>query len=113
MRAKLDYLNQQGFAFCPPIYSESEISDIVKTIEINTKDKVNFRRSNNLFAIRRFLLEVPEVYPMVFSPKLKSILAELLGENYFLVKSIYFDKPADSNWYVAYHQDLTISVNKK
>jgi hypothetical protein len=41
MRATLDYLNQQGFAFCPPIYSEAEISDIVKTIEINTKDKAS------------------------------------------------------------------------
>ena len=30
-----------------------------------------------------------------------------------MVKSIYFDKPSSSNWYVSYHQDLTISVNKK
>jgi len=29
------------------------------------------------------------------------------------VKSIYFDKPKGSNWFVAYHQDLTISVDKK
>ncbi|KIC90263.1 phytanoyl-CoA dioxygenase family protein, partial [Flavihumibacter solisilvae] len=27
--------------------------------------------------------------------------------------SIYFDKPGDSNWFVSYHQDLTISVDKK
>lgn len=37
----------------------------------------------------------------------------MFGENYFTVKSIYFDKPEKSNWYVAYHQDLTISVDKK
>lgn len=30
-----------------------------------------------------------------------------------MVKSIYFDKPKTSNWYVAYHQDLTISVDSK
>ncbi len=30
-----------------------------------------------------------------------------------MVKSIYFDKPETSNWYVAYHQDLTISVDRK
>ena len=29
------------------------------------------------------------------------------------MKSIYFDKPAGSNWFVSYHQDLTISVNAK
>lgn len=108
-----DTFNQQGFDFIPPLYSEDEILEIVNTIEVNTKDKANFRRTNNVFAIRRFLLEVPEILPLVFTQKLKSILTELLGENYFLVKSIYFDKPADSNWYVAYHQDLTISVNQK
>ena len=30
-----------------------------------------------------------------------------------MVKSIYFDKPENSNWYVSYRQDLTISVDKK
>ena len=32
---------------------------------------------------------------------------------FFVVKSIYFDKPKESNWFVSYHQDLTISVDKK
>lgn len=41
------------------------------------------------------------------------MVKEIFGEKYFVVKSIYFDKPETSNWYVAYHQDLTISVNKK
>ncbi len=29
------------------------------------------------------------------------------------MKSIYFDKPPQSNWFVAWHQDLTISVGEK
>lgn len=29
------------------------------------------------------------------------------------MKSIYFDKAAKSNWFVAWHQDLTISVDKR
>lgn len=36
-----------------------------------------------------------------------------MGSNFFIAKSIYFDKPPESNWFVAYHQDLTISVDKK
>ena len=42
-----------------------------------------------------------------------SIISQLFGNDYFAVKSIYFDKPEQSNWFVAYHQDLTISVDKK
>ena len=37
----------------------------------------------------------------------------MFSDKYFVVKSIYFDKPQSSNWYVSYHQDLTISVDKK
>jgi len=29
------------------------------------------------------------------------------------MKSIYFDKPPASNWFVSWHQDLTISVDTK
>lgn len=37
----------------------------------------------------------------------------MFGDEFFVVKSIYFDKPEDPNWFVPYHQDLTISVDKK
>ncbi|WP_343667434.1 phytanoyl-CoA dioxygenase family protein [Chitinophaga sp.] len=37
----------------------------------------------------------------------------LFGKDYHVVKSIYFDKPGGSNWFVSYHQDLTISVKEK
>jgi ectoine hydroxylase-related dioxygenase (phytanoyl-CoA dioxygenase family) len=40
-------------------------------------------------------------------------LKEIIGDGYFVVKSIYFDKPPASNWFVSFHQDLTISVDKK
>ena len=44
---------------------------------------------------------------------MREIIKSNFGENYFITKSIYFDKPEKSNWFVAYHQDLTISVDKK
>ena len=50
----------------------------------------------------------------VLQPLVKNdIIQNLFGGNYFAVKSIYFDKPESSNWFVAYHQDLTISVDQK
>lgn len=41
------------------------------------------------------------------------MIHENFGRDYFVVKSIYFDKPEGSNWYVPWHQDLTISVDQK
>lgn len=66
----------------------------------------------DVFAIRRVLQEVPDVGSLIFTPRLRSVISSF-GEGYFVVKSIYFDKPGGSNWFVAYHQDLTISVDKR
>ena len=60
-----------------------------------------------------FLKEIPATVPVIFNDNLRGVLRRILGDKYFVVKSIYFDKPQTSNWYVSYHQDLTISVDKK
>jgi ectoine hydroxylase-related dioxygenase (phytanoyl-CoA dioxygenase family) len=66
-----------------------------------------------LFAIRQFLKEVPAVKKLVFNERLKDVTTQLFGDAYFVVKCIYFDKPPQSNWFVACHQDLTISVKER
>ncbi|OYU82730.1 MAG: phytanoyl-CoA dioxygenase [Flavobacterium sp. BFFFF2] len=110
---QIDELKEGGFAIMNGIYSSVEVEKILSIIENTNSDKDTFRKTNDLFAIRQFLKEVPSISTLVFNDNLVSILAELFGDNYFVVKSLYFDKPALSNWYVSYHQDLTISVDKK
>jgi ectoine hydroxylase-related dioxygenase (phytanoyl-CoA dioxygenase family) len=102
-----------GFTVVEAIYTDEEINAILAEINEASTDKNTFRKTNDLFAIRQFLKEIPGVYDIVFNYKLRSIIKNLFGRNYFAVKSIYFDKPEKSNWFVAWHQDLTISVNKK
>lgn len=102
-----------GYAITDSIYDNQEIGSILQQIELVSKEKETFRKSADLFAIRQFLKEVPELFEIIFNNKLKLILGQLFIHKYFVVKSIYFDKPPSSNWYVAYHQDLTISVDKK
>lgn len=102
-----------GFTVLDSIYTTGEVENILRQISQANTDKETFRKSNGLFAIRQFLKEVPWVADAIFNYNLKTVLKELLGDKYFVVKSIYFDKPQTSNWYVSYHQDLTISVDKK
>ncbi|MXS72029.1 phytanoyl-CoA dioxygenase [Flavobacteriaceae bacterium W22] len=106
-------LTDNGFAVINNIFSEEEVEKISEAIQNIDSSKDTFRKSEDLFAIRQFLKEIPEVKDLIFNENLKTIIKEIFGENYFTVKSIYFDKPEKSNWYVAYHQDLTISVDKK
>ena len=104
---------EKGFTVLDNIYSHSEIEKISETIQNIDTSKETFRKSEDLFAIWQFLKEIPEVKELIFNDHLKQIISEIFGENYFVVKSIYFDKPEKSNWYVAYHQDLTVSVDQK
>ncbi|MCU7618637.1 phytanoyl-CoA dioxygenase family protein [Chryseobacterium sp. PBS4-4] len=103
----------KGFSVISNVFSTEEIEKISEVIQNVDTSKDTFRKSEDLFAIRQFLKEIPEVRNLIFNENLKTIIKEIFGEKYFVVKSIYFDKPEKSNWYVAYHQDLTISVDKK
>jgi ectoine hydroxylase-related dioxygenase (phytanoyl-CoA dioxygenase family) len=108
-----DQITRDGFTILNDVFPTEEIDAISLIISKTNSTKPTFRKTNDLFAIRQFLKELPEVRDLIFTQKLNSIIADLFGNDYAVVKSIYFDKPGQSNWFVAYHQDLTISVAKK
>ncbi|PJE45426.1 MAG: phytanoyl-CoA dioxygenase [Flavobacterium sp.] len=115
----MKYVNQidsEGFEIINNVYSENEIEKIISEIEKVTETEnrnATFRKSEDLFAIRQFHKEIPATLKYIFNHNLKEIIKSIFGQGYFITKSIYFDKPEKSNWFVAYHQDLTISVDKK
>jgi ectoine hydroxylase-related dioxygenase (phytanoyl-CoA dioxygenase family) len=112
----LNEINSEGFIIINNIYSNVEIENIILEIEKvseNNTENSTFRKSDGIFAIRQFHKEIPKSIEFIFNEKLKKIIETNFGEHFFITKSIYFDKPEKSNWFVAYHQDLTISVNKK
>jgi hypothetical protein len=115
----MNYLNKidtDGFAIIDKVYNEKEINKIISLIENtteNTTENATFRKSQDLFAIRQFHKEIPETLDFIFNQNLKDIIENTFGKGFFITKSIYFDKPEKSHWFVGYHQDLTISVDKK
>jgi len=110
---KKELLSKNGFVIIEDVFSDGEIVTIISTINETDKTKETFRTAGGLFAVRQFLKEVPAATQIIFNEKLKRLIGLFLGNDYFVTKSIYFDKPATSNWFVSYHQDLTISVDKK
>ena len=104
---------QKGYTIIDKVYSIKEVAYILDIIDKLDTSKPTFRKTNDLFTIRRFLKEAPALLPYIFTNRLNSIINQLFGEGYFAVKSIYFDKSGESNWFVSYHQDLTISVDRK
>lgn len=108
-----DFFSKNGYAIINDIYTDEEINSILKIIENSESTNDAFRKTQDVFAIRKVVNEIPGIKPYIFNDNLKEIIKSIGDENFFVVKSIYFDKPETSNWFVAYHQDLTISVNNK
>ncbi len=106
-------LASQGYTVIEDVFDEAAVAAIIDAIGQADSSHPAFRKTQDLFAIRQFLRVVPGVQVQVFTPALLHIIHALFGPDYFPVKSIYFDKPGQSNWFVAWHQDLTISVDKR
>lgn len=113
MNPHLSQFDKDGFVVLNEVFNDKEVTAIIHAIDTADHSNPTFRKTADLFAIRQFLKEIPAVQSLVLTDRLNTLIEALFGAGYFVVKSIYFDKPEQSNWFVAYHQDLTISVDKK
>lgn len=104
---------KNGHTTIKDVYNPEEIDQIITLITNINEENENFRKGNQLFAIRQFLKEIPSIVKPLINDTLTQIIQDIFGIDYFIIKSIYFDKPSESNWYVPYHQDLTISVKDR
>ncbi|SFH32348.1 phytanoyl-CoA dioxygenase family protein [Pontibacter chinhatensis] len=106
-------VKRRGYAVLENIYTTKEVGRILSTITRATESEERFRRSEDVFAIRGLLQEVPNLRQLLFNSNLCTLIREGFGADYFLTKAIYFDKPPKSNWYVTWHQDVPINVKEK
>lgn len=106
-------LAERGFTIINDFYSPAEMQQMVRTLQTASGETANLPQSEDLYAIRKLFRQIPDLKQPVFTANLCTLVKQLFGTDYFLVKAIYFDKPALSNWVVAWHQDLFISVKNK
>ena len=102
---------EAGFAVLPGLYVPNEVAALLRAVESATGSGPNFRRSQEVFAIRDLLGEIPGLWSLLATAGLRQLLGGLFPAGCQLVKAIYFDKPAGSNWLVPWHQDLMINVD--
>jgi len=106
-------LEENGYSVISNVYSDQEILQIVECIKNTSSDNDEVMKTKDVFAIRQLLKYIPELSKILYNQNLIALLSDLSQSEYFLTKAIYFDKPSTSNWFVAYHQDLSISVDNK
>ena len=106
-------LDQKGFAIIDAVFSDNEVAAINSFIETKKDSFSSEKKSKDIFAIRQIFTAFPGIKKEVFNSNIKSIINTIFGSGYFIIKGLYFDKPSLSNWFVAYHQDLSVSVSNK
>ena len=82
-------------------------------IDMPTRDAVISALGAITTAGRRGLLGVPVVAELARSPQIVGLIRPHLPAEPIPVRAIYFDKSPDANWFVGWHQDLTIALRAR
>jgi ectoine hydroxylase-related dioxygenase (phytanoyl-CoA dioxygenase family) len=63
--------------------------------------------------IRNIEKRFESIARLAASPAVLSIATSCLGAMPCLVRALFFDKTPDRNWFVAWHQDKTVTLNRR
>jgi hypothetical protein len=108
-RWSLNYFQENGFALLSDSVDERTLNELVSAVEV-ARQSADSAISPGM---RQLLRRCPAVRRLAESSKLLQIAKSLIGKDARPVKAILFDKTPASNWYVTWHQDLTIAVKDK
>jgi len=97
-----------GYSIVPGVYSSAACDALTVDLAV-TAAQIADRRGG----ARLLMSHIPALQAAATGSSLMDLASALLGASCFAVRAIYFDKTADANWRVAWHQDLTISVKRQ
>ncbi len=103
-------LINKGYAILNHLYTRKELGRI--GIVLRQYKKSHLSKNEEVYALRNLFKKIPDLKKLILNENVKKIL-NCFGENYFVTKALFFDKPPQSNWYVTWHQDKTINVDQK
>ena len=113
-RIDQEALERDGFVIVNHLVHVEAIQAAIATADSATSDcEQSPTRRGSSFAVRNALIDAPALSQLAGNPALISLVKEILGEQLWLVRAILFDKTAQANWSVPWHQDTTIAVREK
>lgn len=92
--------------------SAATVDDLTQAIVETPPDEGAHARRGSVFGMRN-LLQVPAVRQFATSRGLRDLVEPILGPDAFAVRGIFFDKTAEANWRLRWHQDKAIPVKAR
>ncbi|WP_263410952.1 phytanoyl-CoA dioxygenase family protein [Terriglobus tenax] len=102
-----EQVREHGFAIVEDVLSPFQVDSLLAAVSSGAVPDALRGGVRNLMEL------VPEVRTLAASETLRALVAPVLGENFFVVRAILFDKTPDANWKVPWHQDVTIAVKER
>jgi len=100
-----EHIDAQGFAIVEGVFSQAEISSIADSIE-----RAPLPRSR---AGARHAMQLPIIADLSHDGRLLALTREVLGAEAVPYRATLFDKSADANWLVIWHQDTALPLRRQ
>lgn len=99
-----------GFALSPGVLARRQIDGLIEALFQGELTLLSRKRS--AFGGRN-LLKVPAIKHLSESDPLRRLIQPVLGGQAKAVRALFFDKTAEANWPVLWHQDLSLAVAER
>jgi ectoine hydroxylase-related dioxygenase (phytanoyl-CoA dioxygenase family) len=105
-------IDERGFAVAGAVLGQGTMSALLSELD-RYERSASVSKREQVYAIRNLLEVVPVIRELAGSERVRRLVEPVLGPDAFPVQGIFFDKPAEVNWKVPWHQDLTIPVQAR
>ena len=107
-------LQQDGFCLLRNAVDAGTVSSLLEVCRHAFEDDSGNMRARSsrghVYAARNLIESIPEVSTVWQCDALLRFLREQLGDDVGLVRALFFDKPPDRTWTLAWHKDTSIAV---
>ena len=105
-------VERNGFSIVPDVLGKNQLKQLINALSGFTTE-TGVRSRGGLYAIRNLLQLSTVCRELAWSAQLRTLVEAVLPASPMPVRATLFDKTANANWLVPWHQDLTICVKTK
>jgi len=111
----IEVISRKGFVVMPSIFDGTQVermhSEINGVFSCGENETSAVRRRNGTMVAARNVLEwMPSAQTIWQVRLIVELLESVLGNEFGLVRALYFDKPPGQSWVLPWHKDMTIAV---
>ncbi len=111
-----DAFARDGFQLHSNLFSPATVAQWLticnETLAVDSPGVQARSSHGHIYAARNLIELIPEVATVWQIPPLLTLLRSVLGDDFGLVRALFFDKPPERTWNLPWHKDTAIAVKQ-